>query len=180
MAQSNSVKIGVISDTHITDRSGQIPQAVLNAFKGVDLVIHAGDMVSLRVIEALKGVCPKVIAVAGNMDQEAVRKRYPPKQILEILGHRIGLMHGAGAPFNLIDLLKDAFKQDGCDLIIYGHSHKPMNEEIDGVLFFNPGSATDLACAYNSYGIIELSKKPAKLSQSCARQAGITAKIIKI
>jgi len=179
MEQENNIKIGVISDTHILDRVGHIPQKVLDAFKEVDLVIHAGDLVGLGAVETLKSVCPKVVAVAGNMDQEAVRKKYPQKQILDILGYRIGLMHGAGAPFNLLDLLTDAFKDDGCDLIIFGHSHKPMNEKIGGVLFFNPGSPTDLACAYNSYGIIELKKKTTSLVQPAA-QNGITAKIIKI
>jgi putative phosphoesterase len=154
--QVNGVRIGVISDTHISDRGGHIPRVILLAFKHVDLVIHAGDIVSLGVIDELKSVCSKVVVVAGNMDQEAVRKKYPLKQVLEIVGYRVGLMHGAGPALNLPELLKDAFKEDNCDLIIFGHSHKPMNERIGKVLFFNPGSATDLSVAYNSYGIIEL------------------------
>jgi hypothetical protein len=114
------------------------------------------------------------------MDQEAVKKKYPVKQVLDILGHRVGLMHGAGAPFNLLTLLKEAFKEDECDLIIFGHSHKPMNEKIDGILFFNPGSATDPAAAYNSYGIIELKRKSVDLKEAYACQGQIEAKIIKI
>jgi len=178
--QVNSVKIRVISDTHILDKGGHIPGAVLDAFKRVDLIIHAGDIVSLGVIEELKSVCAKVVVVAGNMDQEAVRKKYPVKQVLEILGVRVGLMHGAGPALNLPELLKDAFREDNCDLIIFGHSHKPMNERIDGVLFFNPGSATDLSAAYNSYGVIELKKRLAISGQASDSQSGIEAKIIKI
>ena len=178
--ERESVRIGVISDTHIPDIDMHIPQVVLDAFKNVDLIIHAGDMVSLEVVDELKTVCSKVEAVAGNMDQETVKKKYPVKQILEIFGHRVGLMHGSGAPLNLPELLKDAFKEDNCDLIIFGHSHKPMNERIGGVLFFNPGSATDFSAAYNSYGIIELKKRSAGFGLAGDNQNDIEAKIIKI
>lgn len=178
--QAGSVRIGVISDTHILDRGGHVPQVVLDAFKQVDLILHAGDIVCLGVIEELESVCSKVVAVAGNMDQEAVKKKYPVKLVLEILGQRVGLMHGAGAGLNLPELLKDAFKEDDCDLIIFGHSHKPMNERIDGILFFNPGSATDLSAAHSSYGIIELNKRLANFGQPLGSQSVIEAKIIKI
>jgi len=178
--QENSIRIGVISDTHIPDRGEHVPRIVLDAFKQVDLIIHAGDLVSLGVIEELKSVCSKVVVVAGNMDQEAVRKKYPVKQVLEIFGHRIGLLHGAGPALNLPELLKDTFREDDCDLIIFGHSHKPMNEKIGAVLFFNPGSATDLTAAYNSYGIIELKKRPANSSLAYNSCSEIEAKVIKI
>ncbi|MFH1281122.1 MAG: metallophosphoesterase [Candidatus Omnitrophota bacterium] len=174
------MKIGVISDTHITDRSGHLPGVILEAFKRVDLIIHAGDLVSLGVIDELKCVCPKVVAVAGNMDQEAVRKKYPVKQILEIFGYRVGLMHGAGAMLNLLELLKNAFREDKCDLIIFGHAHKPINERIGGVLFFNPGTATDLGAAYNSYGIIELKERLSGSGWTSENKNEIEAKIIKI
>ena len=161
------MKIGVISDTHIADKDEHIPRIILDVFKQMDMVLHAGDMVDLRVMDELKGSCPKVIAVAGNMDQEAVKNKYPVKEIIEVSGYRIGLMHGSGAPLNLVDLLKGSFKEDKPDIIVFGHSHKPMNEFIDNVLFFNPGSATDFTAEYNSYGIIELGKE-------------INARIIKI
>jgi len=161
------VKIGVISDTHIVNKSEHLPGIILDVFKQMDMVMHAGDMVDLKVIDELKSTCPKIVAVSGNMDQEAVRKKYPEKEIIEISGYRIGIMHGSGPPSNLITVLKDAFKADRLDIIVFGHSHKPMNEFIDGVLFFNPGSATDFTAEYNSYGIIEINE-------------GINARIIKV
>lgn len=175
-----SARIGVISDTHIANKGEHVPQVVLDAFKRVDLIIHAGDIVSLGVIDELKSVCAKVVVVAGNMDQEAVRKKYPLKQVLEILGHRVGLMHGVGPALNLPQLLKKAFQEDNCDLIIFGHSHKPMNEKIGMALFFNPGSATDPTAVYNSYGIIELKKRLPDSDCLADSQSGIEAKIIKI
>ncbi len=161
------MKIGVISDTHIANKSEHIPGIILDVFRQMDMVMHAGDMVDLRVIDELKSVCPRVVAVVGNMDQEAVRNKYAEKEIIEVSGYKIGLMHGCGAPLNLVELLKNAFKEDKPDIIVFGHSHKPMNEFIDGVLFFNPGSATDFMAEYNSYGIIEINE-------------GINARIIKI
>jgi putative phosphoesterase len=66
-------------------------------------------------------------------------------------------MHGYGDPRNLIELLKKEFSNPRPDIIVFGHSHMPMNECIEGVLFFNPGSPTDTAFApYKSYGIIEI------------------------
>ena len=68
-------------------------------------------------------------------------------------------MHGYGHPDNLVDILKNEFFSEKPDIIIFGHSHVPKNEYIDGVLFFNPGSATDTVFApYRSYGTIEISK----------------------
>lgn len=161
------MKIGVISDTHIPDRCEHIPKVVLDAFKRVDLIVHAGDIVNLEALEELKSVCPKVFAVAGNMDSQAVVKKFPLKDVFEISGFKLALMHGRGAPVNLVELLKDTFKTEKPDVIIFGHSHKAMNKFVDGILFFNPGSATDCLSGCASYGIIEIG-------------AAINAKIIKI
>lgn len=151
------MKIGVISDTHISDKKTLIPQAILEGFKTVDMVIHAGDMVDMHVIEQLKKVCPKVIAVCGNMDPIEVRNEFPEKKIISAGKYKIGIMHGIGAPVQLVDLLSKAFKDDKVDIIIFGHSHHPYNEIKGNTLFFNPGSATDKVYApYNSYGIIEI------------------------
>lgn len=168
------MKIGVIADTHIRDKYEHVPETCLNAFKHVDMVVHAGDMVDLGAIDELKLICPKIVAVAGNMDSQAVTKRFPVKQVFEISGCKVGIMHGYGAPANLIKILKNAFKNERPDVIIFGHSHKSMNEVIDGILFFNPGSATDHSLGQASYGIIEIKDKPAGGSLA------IEAKIIKI
>ncbi len=161
------MKIGVISDTHIPDRCDHIPAVILEAFKHVDMVLHAGDLVNLAVLKELEAVCPKVFVVTGNMDSKEVAKKYPQKQIIQVSGFKLGLMHGYGHPQNLVNVLKDAFKNDKCNIIVFGHSHKPMNENLDGIIFFNSGSATDFSADCNSYGIIEINGQ-------------IKAKIIKI
>ena len=100
----------------------------------------------------------KVEAVYGNMDSRKTMSILPEKKILSIKGKKICLMHGHGRPDQLVDVLKQEFSKENPDVIVFGHSHTPMNEYIDGVLFFNPGSSTDTVFApYRSYGIIEIS-----------------------
>ena len=162
------IRIGVISDTHIPDRAKEIPKEILDAFKKVDLIIHAGDLVSLSVINQLKGSCENIKAVWGNMDPDEVRVKLPDKEVFRAGKYKFGLMHGYGSPSKLTEQLSSVFKNDLVDVVIFGHSHWPLNEKIGKILFFNPGSATDKVFApYNSYGIIEVNDK-------------IEAKIIKI
>lgn len=153
-------RIGVISDTHIPDRASDIPQEILEDFKNVDMVIHVGDLVELSVIKQLKTVCNNVIAVWGNMDSLEARDKLHEKEIIKVGKYKIGVMHGIGHPGRLIELLMDKFKDDKVDIIIFGHSHLPLNEKRGEILFFNPGSPTDkIFSPFNSYGIIELNDK---------------------
>jgi putative phosphoesterase len=152
--------IGVLSDTHIPVNAKEVPPQVLEAFKKADLIVHAGDLVSLSVLEALKAVCPRVVAVWGNMDPGEVRAAIPERQIFAAGKYKIALAHGWGPPDKLTDVLAKAFSAEKVDAIIFGHAHAPLNEKRGGILFFNPGSPTDKVFApYNSYGIIEVNDK---------------------
>ncbi len=154
------MKIGVISDTHIPERAIGLPPAVLEAFKHVDMVIHAGDLVDLGVLHELSKVCNKVVAVRGNMDEPGINSKLPQKEIIRVNNYKIGVMHGWGHPNKLKDLLIDEFRDDDVDVIIFGHSHIPLSERTGKILFFNPGSPTDkLFAPYNSYGIIDITDK---------------------
>ena len=154
------MKIGVIADTHIPDRAKEIPQQILEAFKEVDMVIHAGDFVDSSVLDKLKAVCKNVRAVWGNMDSYEIRKELPEKEIIEIGNYKVGIIHGYGQPNKLIDLVTEIFKKDNVNLIIFGHSHSALNKKRGNVVYFNPGSPTDKIFAlHNSYGIIEINDK---------------------
>ena len=154
------MKIGVISDTHIPDRAIEIPQKILEDFKNVDMIIHAGDLVELSVLDKLKSACKEVKAVWGNMDPNEVRKEIPEKEIIAVANYKIGVMHGYGNPANLIQIMSKEFKDSGVNIIVFGHSHSPLNNTKAGILFFNPGSPTDrIFSPYNSYGIIEINDK---------------------
>ena len=149
------MKIGVISDTHIPERALDIPKEVYAAFKDADLILHAGDLITPDVLDTLNKICP-VKAVYGNMDNQKVRERLKEKEIITVGSFKIGLIHGRGNPENLISFIKDAFGQK-LDIIVFGHSHTPFNEKKEGVLFFNPGSATDtIFSPYRSYGILQI------------------------
>src|SRR3989338_384550 len=154
------MKIGVISDTHIPDRAIEIPQKILEDFKNVDMIIHSGDLVELSVLDKLKSACKEVKAVWGNMDPNEVRKEIPEKEIIAVANYKIGVMHGYGNPANLIQIMSKEFKDSGVNIIVFGHSHSPLNNTKAGILFFNPGSPTDrIFSPYNSYGIIEINDK---------------------
>lgn len=153
------MKIGVISDTHIPRICRDIPKAVYDGFKEVDLILHAGDLVEIKFLEKLRKI-KKTIAVSGNMDSKDLAAVLKPKEIIEAGNFRIGLIHGWGTPEGLAQRMLAEFKADGPDCIVFGHSHQPMNEIIKGVLLFNPGSPTDkIFASCNSYGILEITDK---------------------
>lgn len=147
----------MISDTHIPDRAKEIPAQILDDFRNSDLVLHAGDLVCLEVLDVLKDACKEVKAVWGNMDSLQVRRGLPERQIIPIQNLRLGLIHGEGPPFKLINMVNNAFKNEKVNIIIFGHSHYPINEKRQDILYFNPGSPTDKVFSpFNSYGILEI------------------------
>lgn len=151
------MKIGVISDTHIPQSGEWLPEKLCEELKKVDLILHAGDLTEMQVLEKLNKLAPTK-AVRGNMDTNKVRKVLPEKEIIEAGKFKIGLIHGFGAPFGLIGRLKDKF--NGVDVIIFGHSHSPENRVENGILFFNPGSPTDkVFTKFNSYGILNINDR---------------------
>jgi len=153
------VKVAVISDTHIPATCNSLPAILLEKIKGVDLIIHAGDCTELSVIEELRKIAP-VEAVAGNMDSNIIRRQFPVKKILELGAFKIGISHGYGSPDKLVDYVKDLFKEDKLNCIIYGHSHIPKIDYIDDVLYFCSGSPTEKIFApYNSFGILDIGDK---------------------
>lgn len=148
----DTVMMGVVSDTHLFRQP--VPAAVLRAVEGVDLILHAGDILEMAVVEELEEVAP-VIAVSGNMDHGDARELLPAKRELELAGYRVGLIHGSGAPAGITGRLRGEFED--VDLVVFGHTHQAYNRIEDGVYFFNPGSPTDKMFApYRSVGIIDL------------------------
>jgi len=138
------VKIGVLSDTHIPRRVRALPPYIWKAFAHVDFILHAGDIVDEEVLADLQALAP-VEAVCGNMDiaDSFHEFKLPRKKIIRAGEKRIGLIHGDGASGPTIERAKMAFDSDKVDCVVFGHSHQPFNEVIDGVLMFNPGSCTN-------------------------------------
>lgn len=132
------MKIGVLSDTHLKGVTADFEGLLRNHFGDVDLLLHAGDMVALPVYEFLMSL--KVEAVQGNMDEGKLVGRLPLKKTFTLGGWKIGLIHGWGPAKGLEDRLRPEFEDLHC--LVYGHSHQAANHQRDGVLFFNPGTAT--------------------------------------
>jgi len=151
------MKIGVLSDTHIPATQVSLPPVVFNIFRGVDLIMHAGDIVELGVLDELRAIAP-VEAVAGNMDGSEVHLQLPSKKVLSLGKYSIGLIHGKYR----IDVQREMIRKEfgHVDLIVYGHSHAPFWGKVDGVYFLNPGSPTDKRHApYNSVAVLELGEE---------------------
>ncbi|MDD5439647.1 MAG: metallophosphoesterase family protein [Candidatus Omnitrophica bacterium] len=149
------MKIGVLADTHIPKAAPDLPAAIYNDFKAVDLILHAGDITEVTVIRALEKLAP-VKAVYGNMDMMDIRALYPKKNIITVDNVRIGLIHGFGPPNSVFKMVRTEF-DSAIDVIVFGHTHIPYNEKKGGTLLLNPGSPTDKVFApYNSYGILEI------------------------
>ena len=120
--------LGVISDTHGLLR----PQAV-EALRGSDMIVHAGDVGSPEVLRGLEALAP-VLAVRGNNDRGPWAQHLPLTESLELGRASIYVLH------DLHELDLDP-RVAGFSVVIAGHSHQPRCEQRDGVLFFNPGSA---------------------------------------
>jgi putative phosphoesterase len=140
------VKIGVLSDSHVASFA-QLHDKISAALADVDLIVHAGDFVAKDVLDGLKQL-GEVKAVRGNMDSDELKGILPEKELLEIEGRKIGIIHGWGSPYGIDDRVGNAFSV--VDIIIYGHSHYPQNETKNGVFFFNPGQAR------SSFGILTI------------------------
>ena len=150
------VKVGVISDTHLTGYDEKLKKIADEQFNDVELILHAGDLVDLRVLDIFAG--REVKAVCGNMDYPSVRETLPETLLFELNGFKFGMIHGWGAPWFLEEkILK---KIGRVDCLVYGHTHKAVNHKRDDVLFFNPGSATDRRFSpAKSIGILEIDKE---------------------
>ncbi|MEJ2556343.1 MAG: metallophosphoesterase family protein [Anaerolineae bacterium] len=161
------MKIGLISDTHLS--SGKLPQAIANVFQGVDLILHAGDLVTMDLLRPLEAIAP-VTAVQGNMDMSGVRFNLPLKTIVEAEGHQIGLIHGHHIPHPdrvlsppidyeaMHNYLLSEFQDQDVDCIVYGHTHQAHMETYQDVLIMNPGSATRGKGGQESVGLLTFSR----------------------
>ena len=123
-----AVAIGVISDTH-----GLLRPEAVEALRGSDLILHAGDVGNKEILDVLAQIAP-VAAVRGNVDTASWARTLPESEVINAGGVLVYMLHNVGQ----LDLKPEAA---GFRVVVYGHSHQPKIEEKNGVLFFNPGSA---------------------------------------
>lgn len=136
-----SVRVAVLADTHAPRRWKRCPPRVAEVLRGVELILHAGDVCTAAVLDELAGYAP-VHAVIGNNDGPDVAAwGAVPTLELDIEGLPVAMIHDSGAAAGRIARMRRRFP--GAALVVFGHSHIPLDDAADGLRIFNPGSPTD-------------------------------------
>ena len=164
----NEILIGVIADTHIPTRVRKIPEQVKKIFKNVDLIIHAGDIETLEVLEELEEIAP-VYAIVGNWESAQVKRSLPTGIALEIFDFRIGVVHSPnpfwlGSHFNTVQeyIAPGLAQKHNFDILVFGHTHRSFLKKVNvgekNILLFNPGSPTTPFLSQASVGLLRLTE----------------------
>lgn len=136
--------LGVVSDTHLPRFGRVLPRALERGLRaaGVSRILHLGDMTDLLAVALFEAIAP-VEAVAGNNDGAAIRDRFGRRKILRVEDVRIGMVHGDGKRGTTQQRALEAFAGEDVDVVLFGHSHRPVVTRAGAVLVANPGSPTD-------------------------------------
>ncbi len=135
------MRVVVLSDTHAPRRWKSCPPAVASVLRGADLILHAGDVCTAAVLDELAGYAP-VTAVAGNNDGPDVAAWGAAETAaLTVEGLRVAMIHDSGPAPGRVARMRARFP--AADLVVFGHSHIPLDAAGDGLRIFNPGSPTD-------------------------------------
>ena len=137
------MRIAVLSDTHLPRGSRRLPDRCVEELRAADLVLHAGDIATVGVLEEIEALAAgPVHAVLGNVDEPALYDRgVPLTREVEAGGARIAMIHDAGPALGRWERLRARFPD--ADAAVFGHSHIPLHEAREGFAIFNPGSPTD-------------------------------------
>lgn len=173
------MKIGVISDTHIPDLSPVLPARIAAVFQGLDIILHAGDICELYMLEQFQETYTLTFAVWGENDSQDVQHYVDEKQVVRFGDRRVGLIHGhqfeperqgilgrlrqllgpRPEPNALPDFLLHQFADDNVQAIVFGHTHQPYVKMHNGVLLFNPGAAFPGPDRTPSVGILDVGER---------------------
>jgi len=132
------MKIAVLADTHIPKRAKTLPQRAWEIVRGADAIIHAGDVLTREFLDELRKIAPLYV-VRGNND--VTLHEVPETLEVELGGVSISVIHDSGDKKGRSERMRRRFPR--ADVVIFGHSHIPINERHENLLLFNPGSATD-------------------------------------
>ena len=143
------MRVGLLSDTHIPKAEKTLPPEIIEAFQGVSLILHAGDVFVPSVLDSLERIAP-VLAAAGDEEHGdmLIDERMKEKHILKLEGQTLWLLHER--PYYLETewwrdkLCSGQGQYENPDIVVFGHDHSAKVERIDGILYVCPGSPTYL------------------------------------
>jgi putative phosphoesterase len=146
-----STRLLLITDTHVPKRARDLPSPVWDEVDRADVVVHAGDWVDVRLLDALEDRAGRLVAVHGNNDHGALRERLPEVARAEIEGLRLAVVHETGPAKGREQRCSEEYAD--ADVLVFGHSHTPWDTTTtSGLRLLNPGSPTDRrrqpACTY--------------------------------
>ncbi|MFW5472419.1 metallophosphoesterase family protein [Knoellia sp. CPCC 206450] len=135
------LRLLVVADTHLPARARDLPAEVWSAVDEADVVMHAGDWVTPRLLDALEERASRVVGVWGNNDGAELRRRLPEVARTELGGLRWGVVHETGPKQRREERMRAEYPD--LDVLVFGHSHIPWDTEQFGLRLLNPGSPTD-------------------------------------
>jgi hypothetical protein len=130
------MKIGVLSDTHVSSLSPEVIERLKSL--NLDLIIHCGDYTDVDVVHQLRAL-GNFCGVAGNMDSPDIKNILREKEVIEVEGKRIGVVHRHGLFFS-DRKMENRFQGEKIDIFIHGHTHHLRNEKKGDFYYLNPGS----------------------------------------
>jgi putative phosphoesterase len=135
--------VAVISDTHMPRGGRRLPDAFVERIRAADLLLHAGDFVTVEILRELERIGPPLLGVHGNIDTAELRELLPAERIVGVEDARIAMVHDAGGAAGRLQRMRARYG-DVAAAVVFGHSHLPLHERAaDGFQIFNPGSPTD-------------------------------------
>ena len=133
--------VAIIADTHLPKGKRGLPDACVRRIVRADLVIHLGDFSTVPTYEEIGALGPELVAVHGNVDEPALRRRLPERLEFDVAGVKLALIHDAGPRQGRLARMRRAFPD--ADAVLFGHSHLPLHEREGGFQIFNAGSPTE-------------------------------------
>ena len=153
--RGSAMRIAVIADTHTHGPSRPVPEGAWPFLESADHILHAGDVVDPALLDEMKSLAP-ITVVIGNCDAWDVREWGATDTAeVQLGGAKIGMVHDSGPSKRRRERIRAQFPD--ARVVVFGHSHLPMCEDLDGLLLFNPGSPTwKRRAPYPSIGMLHI------------------------
>jgi putative phosphoesterase len=138
---SDATTVAIIGDTHLPRGKRRLSEGCMRRVADADLVIHLGDFSTVAAYDEIAALGPELVAVHGNVDEPALRRRLPERLEIDAAGAKLALIHDAGPRKGRLERMRQAFPE--ADVVLFGHSHLPLHEREGDFQIFNPGSPTE-------------------------------------